>query len=264
MLIGYARVSTADQKLDLQNDALTEAGCEQIFTDTAGGAGAERTGLEQALGLRPQGGHPRRLEARPPRPVAPPPDRDASPPSGSGGSASGASRRASTRRPAAASWSSTSSRPWPSSSGTSSASGPGPGSTRPGPAARGAAGGPSSTPRSGPRPSPCTATSRTPSTTSAGRSGSAGARSTATSPRRSRDDRPGPDGPSIQDVRRTRWERVAHLIRPAVAQAGIDDVTELVGHRVQRHPVRFPLGQLLAVQHPRACASCCHAANAAW
>ena len=48
MFIGYARVSTADQKLDLQNDALTKAGCERIFTDT-GGAGAERTGLEQAL-----------------------------------------------------------------------------------------------------------------------------------------------------------------------------------------------------------------------
>ena len=45
------RVSTADQKLDLQNDALTKAGCERIFTDTAGGAGAERVGLEQALGF---------------------------------------------------------------------------------------------------------------------------------------------------------------------------------------------------------------------
>ena len=49
MVIGYARVSTVDQKLDLQNDALTKAGCERIFTDTAGGAGADRTGLEQAL-----------------------------------------------------------------------------------------------------------------------------------------------------------------------------------------------------------------------
>ena len=55
MLIGYARVSTADQKLDLQNDALTKAGCERIFTDTAGGAGAERTGLEQALGFARKG-----------------------------------------------------------------------------------------------------------------------------------------------------------------------------------------------------------------
>ena len=55
MLIGYARVSTADQKLDLQNDALTKAGCERIFTDTAGGAGAERTGLEQALSFARKG-----------------------------------------------------------------------------------------------------------------------------------------------------------------------------------------------------------------
>ena len=45
MLIGYARVSTPDQKLDLQDDALTKVGCERIFTDTAGGAGAERTGI---------------------------------------------------------------------------------------------------------------------------------------------------------------------------------------------------------------------------
>ncbi len=55
MLIGYARVSTADQKLDLQDDALTKAGCERIFTDTAGGAGAERTGLEQALSFARKG-----------------------------------------------------------------------------------------------------------------------------------------------------------------------------------------------------------------
>ena len=48
MLIGYARVSTDDQTLDLQRDALREAGCERIFEDTAGGA-AERPNLEQAL-----------------------------------------------------------------------------------------------------------------------------------------------------------------------------------------------------------------------
>jgi DNA invertase Pin-like site-specific DNA recombinase len=50
MLIGYARVSTTDQTLDLQKDALTKAGCERIFTDTASGAKAERAGLDEALG----------------------------------------------------------------------------------------------------------------------------------------------------------------------------------------------------------------------
>jgi DNA invertase Pin-like site-specific DNA recombinase len=49
MLIGYARVSTTDQTLDLQKDALQKAGCERIFTDTASGAKAERTGLDEAL-----------------------------------------------------------------------------------------------------------------------------------------------------------------------------------------------------------------------
>jgi DNA invertase Pin-like site-specific DNA recombinase len=49
MLIGYARVSTHDQTLNLQQDALTEAGCNKIFTDTASGAKTERKGLEDAL-----------------------------------------------------------------------------------------------------------------------------------------------------------------------------------------------------------------------
>jgi DNA invertase Pin-like site-specific DNA recombinase len=49
MLIGYARVSTHDQTLTLQQDALENAGCNKIFTDTASGAKAERKGLEQAL-----------------------------------------------------------------------------------------------------------------------------------------------------------------------------------------------------------------------
>src|SRR4051812_22415089 len=49
MLVGYARVSTTDQTLDLQHDALTKAGCTKIFTDTASGAQTERTGLSEAL-----------------------------------------------------------------------------------------------------------------------------------------------------------------------------------------------------------------------
>jgi DNA invertase Pin-like site-specific DNA recombinase len=49
MLIGYARVSTHDQTLNLQKDALQKVGCTRIFTDTASGAKAERKGLEEAL-----------------------------------------------------------------------------------------------------------------------------------------------------------------------------------------------------------------------
>src|SRR5256886_10175164 len=49
MNIGYARVSTQDQTLNLQKDALEKLGCNKIFTDTASGAKAERTGLSEAL-----------------------------------------------------------------------------------------------------------------------------------------------------------------------------------------------------------------------
>src|SRR3954465_7686178 len=48
-LIGYARVSTQDQTLDVQLDALKNTGCIKIFTDTASGAKAERKGLHEAL-----------------------------------------------------------------------------------------------------------------------------------------------------------------------------------------------------------------------
>jgi len=49
MLIGYAPVSTQDQTLDLQTDALNRAGCEKIFTDTTSGAKSERPGLQDAM-----------------------------------------------------------------------------------------------------------------------------------------------------------------------------------------------------------------------
>jgi DNA invertase Pin-like site-specific DNA recombinase len=49
-LIGYARVSTQDQHLHLQRDALTSAGCSKIYTDTVSGSTTERKGLDEALG----------------------------------------------------------------------------------------------------------------------------------------------------------------------------------------------------------------------
>src|SRR5512142_2999796 len=49
MLIGYARVSTLEQTLALQQDALTKAGCERTFTDTASGSLTARPGLTEAL-----------------------------------------------------------------------------------------------------------------------------------------------------------------------------------------------------------------------
>jgi DNA invertase Pin-like site-specific DNA recombinase len=49
MLIGYARVSTIEQTLDLQQDALRQAGCEHVFTDHISGAKSEPPGLTQTL-----------------------------------------------------------------------------------------------------------------------------------------------------------------------------------------------------------------------
>ena len=49
MLVGYARVSTAEQSLHLQRDALKKAGCTRIFTDVASGAKSQRPGLGKAL-----------------------------------------------------------------------------------------------------------------------------------------------------------------------------------------------------------------------
>ena len=56
MLLGYARVSSDGQKLDLQTDALTAADCTRLFTDTASGALAERPSLTHALDVARPGG----------------------------------------------------------------------------------------------------------------------------------------------------------------------------------------------------------------
>ena len=49
MLLGYARVSTDDQHLHLQHDALNQAGCDQLFDDYGSGATADRAGLRRVL-----------------------------------------------------------------------------------------------------------------------------------------------------------------------------------------------------------------------
>ncbi len=55
MKIGYARVSTNDQNLDLQQDALKQAGCEKIFTDKISGTRTDRPQLKEALNFVREG-----------------------------------------------------------------------------------------------------------------------------------------------------------------------------------------------------------------
>lgn len=49
MLIGYMRISTGEQNLDLQRDALERAGCERIYDDVGSGRATDRPGLARAL-----------------------------------------------------------------------------------------------------------------------------------------------------------------------------------------------------------------------
>jgi DNA invertase Pin-like site-specific DNA recombinase len=49
MMIGYARVSTHDQNLDLQRDALKGASCTKVYEDQVNGASRARPGLDSAL-----------------------------------------------------------------------------------------------------------------------------------------------------------------------------------------------------------------------
>ncbi len=49
MLVGYAQVSTGDQNLDLQIDALEQAQCGRIFADEISGAKSDRPDLDEAL-----------------------------------------------------------------------------------------------------------------------------------------------------------------------------------------------------------------------
>jgi DNA invertase Pin-like site-specific DNA recombinase len=55
MKIGYARVSTADQHLRMQEDALKSAGCEEVYTDVISGVKSERPGLEKAFNYLREG-----------------------------------------------------------------------------------------------------------------------------------------------------------------------------------------------------------------
>jgi len=55
MLIGYARVSTQDQNLELQREALTKAECQKVFENKVSGTRADRPGLAKTLKMLREG-----------------------------------------------------------------------------------------------------------------------------------------------------------------------------------------------------------------
>jgi DNA invertase Pin-like site-specific DNA recombinase len=55
MLIGYMRVSTGEQSLDLQRDALARVGCERVYDDVCSGRAPDRLGLSKALEVAREG-----------------------------------------------------------------------------------------------------------------------------------------------------------------------------------------------------------------
>lgn len=61
MLIGYARVSTQDQNLELQREALSKAGCKKVFEDKVSGTRADRPGLAKTLEMLREGQQAERL-----------------------------------------------------------------------------------------------------------------------------------------------------------------------------------------------------------
>ena len=65
MLIGYARVSTQDQTLRLQHDALTDGGCEKLFREKLSGTSTTLPAREKLLAFRAQGRCRRGVETRP-------------------------------------------------------------------------------------------------------------------------------------------------------------------------------------------------------
>jgi hypothetical protein len=135
-LLGYARVSTVDQQADLQVDALERAGCYRVFTETASGTRTDRPTLEQLLDqLRPGDTLVVWKLDRLGRSLRHLVDTVTSLAERGVGFRS-LQEAIDTTTPAASS-SSTSSPPWPSSNAISSANAPAPDWPRPGPGAAG-------------------------------------------------------------------------------------------------------------------------------